>query len=439
MLFFNIYRKIFFTQVFIESCFFIFFSKKFLSSNIFLSLFYLFLWLVTCYIVGKFNFYINNLSKALIHLITKSLLSLIIFINIGLIIFVFLKSLNINLFNSEQSFIAFTNFFLISFFSQLIIVFLKYKKQKNCKNWIVINFKYFEKIKNERINKKVFESNKFIDLNEIKDIQNLEINKFSGIIIDNNFLDELNQKKIKLLKSLGLEIFSMIKWSETYMFRIPSELISDKFLINEILYPKDKFLQYRVKRAGEILLSILLLFLSFPILISAGILIFLNDKGPIFYTQIRTGLNLSKIKVIKLRTMCLNAEKEGIQWSYRNDKRITFIGGILRKFRIDEIPQLILVIKGEMSLIGPRPERPEIDAVLKEHIKGYENRYSILPGLSGWAQINYPYGASINDSKNKLSYDLYYLRNYSIFLDFIILFKTIKLVFNAKGSSPDKN
>ena len=227
MLFFNIYRKIFFTQVFIESCFFIFFSKKFLSSNIFLSLFYLFLWLVTCYIVGKFNFYINNLSKALIHLITKSLLSLIIFINIGLIIFVFLKLLNINLFNSEQSFIAFTNFFLISFFSQLIIVFLKYKKQKNCKNWMVINFKYFEKIKNERINKKVFESNKFIDLNEIKDIQNLEINKFSGIIIDNNFLDELNQKKIKLLKSLGLEIFSMIKWSETYMFRIPSELISD--------------------------------------------------------------------------------------------------------------------------------------------------------------------------------------------------------------------
>ena len=134
--------------------------------------------------------------------------------------------------------------------------------------------------------------------------------------------------------------------------------------------------------------------------------------------------------------MYINSEKNGPQWAKTNDKRITKIGKILRKYRIDELPQIINVLKGEMSLIGPRPERPEIEKKLSQVINNYDLKYLAKPGLSGWAQVNYPYGASIDDARIKLSYDLYYLKHFSIFLDLLIFFKTIKLVFNAEGSLP---
>ena len=136
--------------------------------------------------------------------------------------------------------------------------------------------------------------------------------------------------------------------------------------------------------------------------------------------------------------MKVSAEERGPQWSKTNDPRITKIGRIIRKLRLDELPQLLLVISGQMSLIGPRPERPEIDNELENMISHYKVRYLIKPGLSGWAQVNYPYGASINDSEIKLSYDLYYLYNFSFWIDFLILIKTVKLVLNAKGAIPKK-
>ncbi len=136
--------------------------------------------------------------------------------------------------------------------------------------------------------------------------------------------------------------------------------------------------------------------------------------------------------------MITNAEKYGEQWADKSDNRITKIGKYLRKLRIDELPQLLLVLSGDMSLIGPRPERPKIDKLLRKHIQNYDLRYSIKPGISGWAQVNYPYGASIEDSKLKLSYDIYYIKNFSILLDFMILFKTIKIIMNGKGSIPVK-
>jgi len=130
----------------------------------------------------------------------------------------------------------------------------------------------------------------------------------------------------------------------------------------------------------------------------------------------------------------MNAEVNGVQWSCKNDKRITKVGNFLRMTRIDELPQLFSVLNGDMSLIGPRPERPEIEIELSKNIPKYYLRYNVLPGLSGWAQVNYPYGASINDAKNKYSYDIFYISNFSIFLDILIFFKTVKLVLNAQGS-----
>ena len=180
----------------------------------------------------------------------------------------------------------------------------------------------------------------------------------------------------------------------------------------------------------------MILISSLPIIIISGIFIWLNDRGPIFYTQNREGLYGRNIKIVKLRTMKINAEEEGPQWSTKNDKRVTNIGKILRRTRIDELPQILSVIKGEMSLIGPRPERPEFNKEFNELIPNYYLRTYAKPGLSGWAQVNYPYGASLEDTKNKLSYDFYYIRNFSFWIDFLILFKTARIVFSGAGSIP---
>ena len=169
-------------------------------------------------------------------------------------------------------------------------------------------------------------------------------------------------------------------------------------------------------------------------------LIYLEDKGPIIYSQIRTGLNGKSIKIYKLRTMKnSNESKEIFKWAIKDDPRVTFVGNYLRKFRIDELPQLYSVIKGEMSLIGPRPENPSIEKNLRKEISFYDLKFFIKPGLSGWAQVNYPYGASVLDSNIKLSYDLFYIKNFSIWLDILIFFKTLKLVINGKGAIAQDN
>ena len=134
--------------------------------------------------------------------------------------------------------------------------------------------------------------------------------------------------------------------------------------------------------------------------------------------------------------MIENAEIDGPKWASKNDKRITNVGNFLRRTRIDEIPQLISVIKGELSLIGPRPERPSFNKILREEINLYDKRNLIKPGLSGWAQVNYSYGSSKNDAKIKLSYDIFYILNFSFFLDLYIIFKTIRVIFNGTLSKP---
>tara|TARA_Y100000589_G_scaffold272561_1_gene265686 strand:+ start:34 stop:582 length:549 start_codon:yes stop_codon:yes gene_type:complete len=182
----------------------------------------------------------------------------------------------------------------------------------------------------------------------------------------------------------------------------------------------------------------MLLTLCLPIFVIVPILIKLGDKGPVFYSQIRVGQYGKHFKIWKFRSMKSNAEKDGPEWSKSGDSRITNIGRFLRVSRLDELPQLFCVLKGEMSLIGPRPERPEIENLLEREIPYYSHRKLVKPGLSGWAQVNYPYGASINDAKEKLSYDIYYIENFSSIIDMVIFFKTIKLVFNLEGAIAKK-
>ena len=186
-----------------------------------------------------------------------------------------------------------------------------------------------------------------------------------------------------------------------------------------------------LKRLIDFFLSIVLLMPAIAICLISGVLIVIETKGNPLFTQERVGLNGEKFKIYKLRSMYNDAEKDGHKWAEKKDSRITKVGAIIRKIRIDELPQLINIIKGEMAIIGPRPERPEfIEEFLKE-IPDFNDRLAVKPGITGWAQVNGGYELS---PKEKLKYDQYYIEHENFKLDVLILFKTIKVVFTGEGS-----
>jgi len=174
--------------------------------------------------------------------------------------------------------------------------------------------------------------------------------------------------------------------------------------------------------------------LSLPIAILTAILIKLESRGPILYKQERVGKNGRPFRLMKFRSMRTDAEKDGPVWAKTDDERMTRVGRIIRKIRVDEIPQFWNILRGDMNFVGPRPERPHFVAQLAQEIPYYEQRHLIAPGLTGWAQINYPYGASIEDAKQKLQYDLYYMKNQNVALDATIMFETIKTILFGKGT-----
>ena len=239
------------------------------------------------------------------------------------------------------------------------------------------------------------------------------------------------------LRESGGQIIPLLSWCEQELQRIPPELIKPEWLVQaEGFGLRPGSLNWRVKRLCDVLGAAALLIASAPLLLLGALVIWIEDRGPVFYSQLRSGLYGRPIRIWKLRSMRVNAESLGAQWASKKDPRVTTVGRFLRATRIDELPQLISVINGDLSLIGPRPERPEIEEELERLIPHYRVRHWIRPGLSGWAQVCYPYGASISDSRMKLSYDLYYLRNTNLFLDFLITIKTIRLIAGAKGASP---
>lgn len=188
------------------------------------------------------------------------------------------------------------------------------------------------------------------------------------------------------------------------------------------------------KRTMDICLSLFGLAMFAPFWLLVTLAIKLDSPGPVFFRQIRVGEGDKPFTLIKFRSMRQDAEKlSGAVWASKNDSRVTRLGKFLRKSRIDEIPQLINVLKGEMSLVGPRPERPEFVKTLKERIPYYSERHFVKPGVSGWAQVRYPYGASVEDAVEKLRYDLFYIKNISIMLDLKIIFKTITVMLFCRG------
>jgi sugar transferase (PEP-CTERM system associated) len=190
-----------------------------------------------------------------------------------------------------------------------------------------------------------------------------------------------------------------------------------------------------VKRLFDIVAASILLLLALPLMLVTGLLIMLEDGFPIFYRQERVGLNGRLFHLVKFRSMRKDAESDGQpRWAMANDDRTTRVGRIIRKLRIDELPQLFSVLCSHMSLVGPRPERPFFVDQLTREIPFYAVRHSVKPGVTGWAQVSYPYGASVYDSIQKLQYDLYYVKNHTLFLDIVVMFKTVGVVLTGKGA-----
>ncbi len=233
--------------------------------------------------------------------------------------------------------------------------------------------------------------------------------------------------------SRHVDFTSLVTMSEELTGRVPLGSINQAWFLDNITEGSKKSLD-TTKRAMDIGLSILL---GIPTLILTPIIalvIFFDSPGPIFFRQTRSGRNGTRFQIIKFRTMRSDAEiKSGAVWAIENDPRVTRIGRVLRKTRIDELPQLWNILRGEMSLVGPRAERPEFDATLAPQIPFYRERYLVKPGLSGWAQINYPYGSSVTDALQKLQYDLYYIKHRSLALDIEIILKTISISLRRAG------
>ncbi|MBM5783683.1 MAG: sugar transferase [Cyanobacteria bacterium K_DeepCast_35m_m1_288] len=232
----------------------------------------------------------------------------------------------------------------------------------------------------------------------------------------------------------GQPVFSIVELAEQELQRIPSRWVANQWLLfSSTIDGQRTSIHKQFKRYADVLVSIILLAVCAPLLIIALTLVKLHDGGPMIYRQERSGLFGQRFNILKIRTMSINSESDGAQWAQKNDQRITPVGYWLRRTRLDEVPQLINVLRGEMSLIGPRPEQPDLEKILENKIPNYKLRHWMRPGLSGWAQVNIPYASSIKDSDIKLSYDLFYLRNASLWLDLLILFKTIKIVLKAAG------
>jgi sugar transferase (PEP-CTERM system associated) len=190
-----------------------------------------------------------------------------------------------------------------------------------------------------------------------------------------------------------------------------------------------------VKRMFDVVISLTLLSLSLPIMVLTAAAIKLESAGPVFYRQERVGQHSRPFTIFKFRSMRMNAEPDGKpRWAKADDDRTTRVGRIIRKTRIDELPQIFNVFMGDMSFVGPRPERPYFVAELNQQIPYYAVRHTIKPGITGWAQVRYSYGASVDDALEKLQYDLYYVKNHSLFLDLMVLFQTVQVVLWGKGA-----
>jgi sugar transferase (PEP-CTERM system associated) len=270
---------------------------------------------------------------------------------------------------------------------------------------------------------------------------------FRNFIADNN-IDEIvvacDQRRgtlpVEILfdcRLRGIEITDLLNFMERETGQIVVNLMYPSWVIYSNGFNSQNYLRDALDYTMNCLMATIVLLLTWPFMLLTGIVIFLEDvklkNASVFYKQERVGHNGRLFKINKFRSMRTDAEKDGAKWATVNDTRVTKVGQFIRKYRIDELPQLLNIFKGEMSFIGPRPERPQFVEQLIREVPYYNQRHNVKPGLAGWAQLNYPYGASVEDSMEKLKFDLYYVKHQSLMLDILILIRTVEVVLFGKG------
>jgi len=232
----------------------------------------------------------------------------------------------------------------------------------------------------------------------------------------------------------GIPILDLAGFYERAKSEVPIDSLKASWLVYGHGFVQGRGRQI-AKRAFDVISSAFLLLIASPIMLITMIAIKLDSRGPVLYSQERIGLGGKGFMCLKFRSMGTDAEKDGVaRWATKNDSRVTRVGAIIRKTRIDELPQLFSVLRGEMSMVGPRPERPSFVKQLKEQIPFYDVRHSIKPGVTGWAQVRYSYGASVDDARKKHQYDLYYVKNNSLLLDLLVLIETVSVVLFREGA-----
>jgi len=243
-------------------------------------------------------------------------------------------------------------------------------------------------------------------------------------------VDELFACKIR-----GVEVTEILDFIERETGQIAVNLIYPSWVIYSNGFASANYLRNTLDWIFNASIAFFLFILVWPIMLITAILIKLDDgwKSPVFYFQERVGLDGQAFNIIKFRSMRTDAEQHGVQWATKNDNRTTRIGSFLRKYRVDELPQIYNVMRGDMGFVGPRPERPEFVQDLVKKIPYYNERHNVKPGLTGWAQLKYPYGATEEDALEKLKYDLYYIKHRSFLLDMLILIRTVEIVLFGKG------
>ncbi|QPK61922.1 TIGR03013 family PEP-CTERM/XrtA system glycosyltransferase [Methylomonas sp. LL1] len=265
-------------------------------------------------------------------------------------------------------------------------------------------------------------------------------------VIDTEHVDEVviavddRRKKLPVDELLDIKMSGVIVMDLQTFYEREQRLVFLETLSPSWLVFSDGFVNDGarpiIKRSFDMVASILLLSVSWWLMLLTALAIYLESGfgAPVLYRQTRVGYRNQPFKVIKFRSMRIDAEKNGAQWASQTDDRVTRVGRVIRKFRIDELPQLFNVLNGDMSFVGPRPERPEFVKGFEESIPYYKERHRVKPGITGWAQLCYPYGASEHDTWQKLQYDLYYVKNYSLFLDMTIMMSTVEVVLWGKGA-----
>ncbi|MFK4784383.1 exopolysaccharide biosynthesis polyprenyl glycosylphosphotransferase [Fusobacterium sp. MFO224] len=300
---------------------------------------------------------------------------------------------------------------------------------KNMSHASKLSYNYLGYVSNDEKDEDKKRLGSLEDIDEI--IKKYKIDRV--IFKENKDVSKYYNKLIEL-KLKGIMVINYLEFLEVLEEKIYLDRRDELWVLKStnLMLVNDTF-NKRIKRLIDLLLALLALILLFPFLLLVYIAIKIEREGPVIYKQLRVGQDQKEFYLYKFRSMVNDAEKHGAVWARENDNRVTKIGKILRKTRIDELPQLVNIIKGDMSLIGPRPERKIFIREIEKEVKFYNIRHVVKPGVTGWAQVMYPYGASIEDAKNKLEYDLYYIKYQNFILDIVIIFKTLKTVILGKG------